>query len=135
MDRSGAQARSNDLPATLSDDEIHEILRTFKTPLQANGTLVEIPVHASNRSRQVLRLQRLHDLTDPNPRGLQRLRVELNGHLAFDSADKLYLRNAGNAADLAGDIRIRQAGELRRSHRRGCKRHRDDRLVRRIEPL
>ena len=82
VDRRSDLSKSHDLPTTLGDDEIHEILRTFQTPLQANGALVEIPVHASNRSRQVLLLQRL--------------RVELNGHLPFHSANELHLRNAGN---------------------------------------
>ena len=62
VDRVGDLAEPHELPVPLGDDEIHELLRPFEAALQTDGALVEVAVHAADRRREVLRLQRLHDL-------------------------------------------------------------------------
>ena len=69
-------------------------------------------VQPPDRRGQVLRLQRLHDLADADPRRLERLRLQLDRHLAFDAADHAHLGDAGDATQLADDAGIDQAREL-----------------------
>src|SRR5205085_750152 len=66
------------------------------------------------RSFKSLRLQDLHYLTYTNARRLQRLRPQLNLHLPLHATDDLHLGDPGNSAQLARDIRIGEARELRR---------------------
>ena len=133
--RIGDLTQSHDLTVSLGDHKIHEILWPLETSLQTNRALVEVPVQASNRRGEILRLECLHDLVDADSRRLQRLRIQLNRHLALDAANELNLSDAWNSAELAGDVRIGEARELRRSHHCRSERHRYDRLIGRIESL
>ena len=89
-----------------------EVGRLVETALQADGALVERAVQPADRRGEVLRLQRLHDLADADAGRLQRLRLELDGHLALDAADDADLGDAGDAAQLRVTPGIDEAGEL-----------------------
>ena len=64
---------------------------------QADGALFERAVEPADRYREVLGLQRLHDLADRDAGALQRVGVELDGELALDAADDVDLATPGSA--------------------------------------
>ena len=91
----------DDAAPRLRDRQPREIGRLLEPAQQADGPLVELTVQAPDRRREVLRLERLHDLRDAQAGRLQVERPQLHGELALDAADDLDLRDAGNAAQPA----------------------------------
>ena len=69
----------------------------LETAAQPNRALVERTVHATHRRREILRLQRLHDLRDADVRRLQLVRIDLDGQLALDLAEDLHVGHAGES--------------------------------------
>ena len=65
---------------------------------------------------------------------LQRLRLQLDRHLALDAADHAHFRDAGHAAQLADDAGIGEPRELGSRQRPGRRGQLHDRQVVRIEP-
>ena len=61
---------------------MRELLGILETPLESNRPLVERARHVTDRRREILQLQRLHDLPDAHTHGLQRLWLELDGRRA-----------------------------------------------------
>ena len=83
-----------------------------RRPLQADRALVELALRGGPPARQVLRLQRLHDLADADARRLQRLRADLDGQLALDAADDVTFGDAGDAAQPPRDAGIGDPRQL-----------------------
>ena len=92
------------------------------------------PFEPPDRRRQVLRLQRLHQLNDADAGRLQIARPDLDDHLALDAAGQVDLGHAGDAAQPPRDARIGHPRQLGAAQPRRRQRQRDDRPVRRIEP-
>ena len=127
--RLGDVAEPDQLAVALRDDDAREVGGRVEPAEQPDGALVERAVEPPDRRRQVLRLQRLHDLADADAGRLQRLRLELDGHLALDAADHAHFGDAGHAAQLARQARVGDAGEVAAGQRLGRQRQLDDREV------
>ena len=108
----GQVAEPHDTALRLRDGELLEIGRRVEPALQADGALVQLPFEAADGRRQVLRLQRLHDLPDADPRRLEVARTDLDDQLALDRAGQVHGRHAGDAAQLARDAGVRDARQL-----------------------
>ncbi len=102
------------MPVAIGDDQVLELGRILETPAQANRALVEDAVHATDRSREVLQLKRLHHLGDADVRRLELVRVDFDRQLALDLAEDLHVSHAGKGAQLSRDTRIGEASQLRR---------------------
>ena len=131
----GDLAQADHLAVALGDDELRELLRVLEPALEPDRPFVHVAHHATHRRGEVLELERLHHLPDTHPGGLHLLRLELHRELALHLAAHRHLGHAGNRAQLAGDRRIGEAGQLTLRQRRRRQRHRHDRTVRIVELL
>ena len=112
-------AETNELTVAVGHDEIVELRGILQATAKANRALVECAVHASDRGREVLRLQRLHDLRNADIRGLKPVRIDLDRQLAFHLAEDLYVGHTLNRAQLARDAGIGESRQFgRRKHGR-----------------
>ena len=111
--RTSARSPSRTMrPCDLRDRELLEIRRRIEPTLQADRALVQLPFEAAHRRRKVLRLQRLHDLPDADARRLKVARTNLDDQLALDRAGQIHRRDAGDAAQPAGDAGVSDARQL-----------------------
>ena len=110
----GHLSEPNHLPVSLGDDDLAELLRTLETAAEANRSFVEVAGDASNRRREVLQFQRLHDLRDADARGLQRGGLDLHRELTLDLARHLDFGDAGDRAELTRQARVGEPRELAR---------------------
>ena len=114
----------------LRDDELLEVGGRRAGP-EPDRPLLEFAFEPADRRREVLRLQRLHDLRDADAGGLQIARPDLHDQLALDAADQVHLATPGMpaAAVMSGSAsRVSSAPTGP-----GRQRQRHDREVGRIE--
>src|SRR5437867_2810086 len=83
--------RTKGLPVAIGNDEVAALRRSLETTVQPDGALVERAVHAPDRRRQVLRLQRLYDLRDAHVCRLQPVGIDLHRELALDLPEDLHV--------------------------------------------
>ena len=108
---------------------MRELLGILETPLESNRPLVERARHVTDRRREILQLQRLHDLPDAHTHGLQRLWLELDRQLALLLPEDQDVGDPGQRAQLARDPRVDEPRHLRRRECRRRKRERHDRPI------
>ena len=129
IDGRGHITQANDASALLGHHQLHEVLWPLESSAQPDRALVKRPIETTHRNGQVALLNRGHNLRHAHPGGLHALRIEIHRELALHRTRYRHIGHTGNGAQLAGDCRIGQHGELRRTQGVRPHRQRDNRAV------